>query len=54
MFENISKTKLNINWGTKPYGKREVMVPWNKGKKIPGWKPRISLQEGIKKTLNQK
>ncbi len=40
---------LPIKWGSKSYRTREVMIPWNKGKKIPGWKPKIGLIEGIKK-----
>lgn len=32
----------------RPYRKREVMVPWNKGENVPGWSPKVSLEEGIK------
>lgn len=49
VFEKVTKTKLNINWGKKEYRPREVMVPWNKGVKIPGWKPKISIEKGIRK-----
>ena len=52
IFEKVSGKKLHINWGAKEYRLREVMVPWNKGIGIPGWRPSISLEEGIKKTLN--
>jgi nucleoside-diphosphate-sugar epimerase len=52
IFERISSGKLNINWGAKPYRSREVMIPWNQGKSIPGWKPRVSLEEGIKRFIN--
>jgi nucleoside-diphosphate-sugar epimerase len=53
VFEQISKKKLNINWGGKPYNQREIMVPPNKGRKIPGWKPLVSLEEGIIKSLSK-
>ena len=53
MFEKVTGKKLNINWGKRPYRPREVMIPWEKGKAIPGWKPRVSLEEGIRKTLNE-
>jgi nucleoside-diphosphate-sugar epimerase len=53
IFEKISNKKLNINWGGRPYSAREVMVPWSNGNKIPGFKPGISLEEGIKRTLDQ-
>lgn len=52
LFEKISKTKLNINWGGKEYRPREVMIPWEKGVRIPGWKPLVSTENGIKKTLD--
>lgn len=52
LFERVSRKKLNIGWGRREYRPREVMVPWNKGEKIPGWKPKVSLAEGIKKTMH--
>lgn len=52
IFERVTKTHLDIRWGGKTYRPREVMIPWNKGKRIPGWKPRISLAEGIKRTFH--
>lgn len=51
LFEKVSGQKLNIDWGAREYRFREVMVPWSKGRKIPGWKQKVSLEEGIKKTL---
>lgn len=51
VFEKVTGKKLNINWGGRPYRPREVMVPWTKGKNIPGWKPKYTLEEGIKKTI---
>jgi len=48
-FEEATNRKLNVNWGGKPYRKKEVMVPWQKGIVVPGWKPRVSLIEGIRR-----
>lgn len=48
-YENITKNNVSINWGKRPYREREVMVPWNKGKKLPKWEAKISIQEGIKR-----
>jgi len=53
IFGKVTGTKLNINWGRKEYRLREVMIPWTKGKNIPGWKPKISIEEGIKKTFEK-
>lgn len=52
LFEKAYQTKLNIRWGKKGYRPREVMIPWKNGKTIPGWRPIISITEGIKKTFN--
>lgn len=52
IFEKVTKQKLHISWGKKEYRLREVMVPWEHGKKIPGWKQKISIAEGIEKTIN--
>lgn len=49
IFKETTGNKLNINWGEKPYREREVMIPWEKGVVVPGWKPKISLKDGIRK-----
>lgn len=51
VFEKITTKKLNIVWGGREYRPREVMIPWEKGLPIPGFKPRYSLEEGIRETL---
>jgi hypothetical protein len=38
---------LNINFGGRPYREREVMIPWQNGKVVPGWKPYVSLEAGL-------
>lgn len=53
IFEKATQTKLNINWGKRAYRSREVMIPWETGEPIPGWEPKVSLREGIRKTFNQ-
>ena len=53
IFEKVSGARLNIQWGAKPYRKREVMTTWTKGVPVPGWKPTVSLEEGISKMLGQ-
>lgn len=51
-YEEIRGKKLNIEWGGRPYREREVMVPWDEGKKLKNWKAEISLKAGIQKILN--
>lgn len=50
-FEEATGKSLNIAWGAKPYRPREVMIPWQKGEVLPGWQPKISLKEGIRRTF---
>lgn len=42
---------LNIEWGGRPYRFREVMEPWSTGKPVPGWSPRIGLEEELRTIL---
>ncbi len=44
----INDLNLKINWGKKKYKKREVMKPWSKFELLPGWKPLIKLDKGLK------
>lgn len=49
IYTRTMKKSLKINWGGRPYRQREVMLPWNKGKRLPGWSPKIRIEEGIRK-----
>lgn len=51
LFEDIAGVKLNVRIGAKPYRKREVFMPWNMGKWLPGWEPQISLAQGLKRFI---
>ncbi|MDW7973330.1 MAG: NAD(P)-dependent oxidoreductase [Thermodesulfovibrio sp.] len=51
IYEEICGKKLNIQWGKRPYRIREVMTPWNRGAKLEGWEPKVSLYDGLKKIL---
>lgn len=51
IYEKSTGQVLAIQWGKKAYRAREVMVPWDKGEPVPGWKPKVSLAEGIVKTF---
>ncbi len=37
-----------IKWGGRPYRAREVMLPWTGLRPVPGWAPRIGLDEGLR------
>lgn len=53
IFEKVYGKKLKTTWGRRPYRIREVMFPWNNGKVLEGWKPKISIEEGIGKLLKE-
>jgi nucleoside-diphosphate-sugar epimerase len=50
-YEDITGKELPIHWGGRSYRPREVMIPWNKGKVLPGWNPSVSLEEGLRKII---
>ena len=47
LFSACAGSPLHINWGARPYREREVMIPWSTGVSLPGWRPRIGLEEGL-------
>lgn len=47
LFEAVSEKKIKVNWGGKTYRKREVMFVWDKGVRLPHWKPTLTLEEGL-------
>lgn len=53
LFEQIAQTRLNINWGGFPYKDREIMTVWNGGTTVEGWKPQVSLREGLQEFIKQ-
>ncbi len=49
LYARIAGVDLHIEWGGRPYRKREVMIPWREGRALPGWHPQVGLEEGIRK-----
>jgi nucleoside-diphosphate-sugar epimerase len=52
LYAKVRKQSIPVNWGARPYRFREVMNTWSCGVKLSGWNPKMSLENGIKKTLN--
>jgi len=46
-YEKVNNTVLNINWGKLKYRDREVMNIYIKGKILPNWKPKYTLEQGL-------
>jgi nucleoside-diphosphate-sugar epimerase len=53
LIESIVGLPLQIDWGGRPYHPREIMVPWNKGRQLPNWRPTITLEEGIRRLKDE-
>lgn len=49
LYSDISKKKINIHWGGRPYREREVMTPSNRVKILPNWSPKINILDGLLK-----
>lgn len=49
IFEDVTSTKLNINWGGRPYKSREIISPIDSCKILPGFQHKVSLTQGIRK-----
>lgn len=52
LFGRIYGTPVPVEWGGREYRKREVMEPYHKGIRLPGWSPAVTLEEGIRKCVN--
>lgn len=48
LYEKVFNAKLNINWGSKEYRKREIMKPYEDGETLPNWKPNLMVEDGLK------
>lgn len=48
LFEKVTGKKIPVEWGKRPYRPREVFKPWSTGTSLPGWRPKVSLEDGLK------
>lgn len=46
--QKVQKKKLRVNWSAKPYRENEIMDPSGWGELLPGWSPRLSLEDGMR------
>jgi len=51
LFEKLTQTTLNIQWGAKEYRKNEIFIPYSSGKTVPNWKQKYTLEESLKKWI---
>lgn len=48
-WQRVTGRTLDIGWGERSYRDREVMAPWRGGRELPGWRPTVELEEGIRR-----
>lgn len=54
LLELAAGRPFRVKWGAKPYRAREIMEPWTAGVWLPGWRPQVSLREGLRDLLPSK
>lgn len=52
IYSEVVNKELKIDWGRRPYRKREVMEIYPFGEILPNWKPEVSLREGLKNFID--
>jgi len=48
-FSKVTGRNLDVEWGAQPYRPRQVMVPYSRGIRLPGWSPKVSFEEGLRR-----
>lgn len=45
--EEALGTSIDVTFGEREYREREVMRPWSPPFTVPGWRPRVALEDGL-------
>ncbi|MCL2646590.1 MAG: NAD(P)-dependent oxidoreductase [Phycisphaerales bacterium] len=48
LWQKITGQRVHVHWGVRSERPREMMQPWNRGVPLPGWRPRVDIEEGIR------
>lgn len=54
VIESVTGDRLPVEWGGRPYREREMMEPVTLWPVLPGWEPRISVEEGMARVFKAK
>jgi nucleoside-diphosphate-sugar epimerase len=46
--EAVIGSPVPVQWGARPYRPREMLTHWHAGDPLPGWTPRVSLNDGLR------
>lgn len=49
LYRKVLDQELTIDWGVRPYRRREVMVNWSGAPGLPGWTPKVDLLDGLRR-----
>lgn len=53
LIEQVTARQINVAWGARPYGAREVMNPWLPTQRLPAWQPQVALVEGLARVFSE-
>lgn len=45
----VTGRPIHVNWGARPYRVREAMKPWDAGPPLGGWRPKVTLEDGVRR-----
>jgi nucleoside-diphosphate-sugar epimerase len=48
-FSRALGKSIDARWAATPYRARQIMVPYTEGSRMPGWRPKVKLQEGLRR-----
>lgn len=51
-FFEVAGVPSPARWGTRPYRAREMLVPWNAGTPLPGWRAEATFEVGARRLLD--
>jgi len=49
-FEAAAGLPLDVRWGARPDRRRDPLAPWTGFVAPPGWRPRVSLMDGLRRS----
>lgn len=48
IYSDVTGLDVPIRWGGRAYRQREVMSPWSRGHRLPGWTSKIDMGRGLR------
>jgi nucleoside-diphosphate-sugar epimerase len=52
LYSKVIGKQVRVIWGGRSYRNREVMTPWQKGRRLPGWRLKVRLEQGFRTLKN--